>query len=723
MGIIQQRATKARRDGFYAAGRNWQDRQSQREAGLRRIESQGRGTADSPKRQKEFIQRQTAKARLSQALMERVILTQDWMSFPSSDIASGAAHPVARIVELPDQRHEAQGFATGFLVSDHLLLTNHHVFPGINDCLNCGAHFMYFEDERGTNKGIFFELDPQMFFLSDEAFDFALVAVKAKGLGGEMLTDCGRVRLIEATGKILTGDPVNIIEHPDGGIRKYATTNNRLVDILDSGYLHYETDTAKGSSGSPVFNQDWELVALHHSGVPEMKNGVILRNDGKPWDSEADPDGDSIHWVANEGIRVSSLVKALRDTKLPSPQKQELLNRLLEATSDPVVEKAAIIDSLTTSGAKENGTSMAQTIFNISGNVTIHVYGDGGASQLKIIADDHKELQPGVTPTLALVQEKTLLFDPDYKKRKGYDPDFLGTRIDLPQVHQTRLEELYRVSDYKHYSQTVRNVPKIKLDGMQENDPLVLNYHHYSIVMNKQYRMCMWTASNCDYTEDMRRDERPRKEFGSESWRLDRRVPKEFQLTDSDIYEPARNFDRGHIHRREDNCWGMPGSETEFANSDTFHWTNCTPQHELFNQETPKGAEYKGKKGVWGFFEASLEKQIEQSGGQAVLFAGPLLDENEIREMDFGKGFVKYPLKFWKAIIVPESTAVNAKLLAYGYVFDQQPSIDEFGLDVHLEEEALDLPKFHRERCSLQEISTMTGVIFPNNVLAADQPM
>ncbi len=124
-----------------------------------------------------------------------------------------------------------------------------------------------------------------------------------------------------------------------------------------------------------------------------------------------------------------------------------------------------------------------------------------------------------------------------------------------------------------------------------------------------------------------------------------------------------------------------------------------------------------------GFFEASLEKQIEQSGGQAVLFAGPLLDENEIREMDFGKGLVKYPLKFWKAIIVPESTAVNAKLLAYGYVFDQQPSIDEFGLDVHLEEEALDLPKFHRERCSLQEISTMTGVIFPNNVLAADQPM
>ena len=31
---------------------------------------------------------------------------------------------------------------------------------------------------------------------------------------------------------------------------------------------HYSTDTEAGSSGSPVFNDQWEVVALHHSVKP-----------------------------------------------------------------------------------------------------------------------------------------------------------------------------------------------------------------------------------------------------------------------------------------------------------------------------------------------------------------------------------------------------------------------------------------------------------------------
>lgn len=717
MATVKGRNVEARREVILAAGKRWQERQTIREAGLLKIALEGPGAADTPKRRREYATREAAKAQLFlRAVQERFIgPTQDIMPFSPSLRASKAASPVARLVTLPDEEHVAEGFATGFLISDSLLLTNHHVFPSRIDCRGCGANFDHYSDERGVRAGSYFELDPDMFYFSDEELDFALVGVKSKGLNAEALTDFGKVRLIEATGKVQTGMSVNIIQHPGGGARQYATINNRLVDILDeSSFLHYETDTDKGSSGSPVFNDDWELLALHHSGVPEMKNGMIFKTDQTPWDPENDSD-ESIHWIANEGTRVSSLVKRLRAATPSNAAEQMLLSKLLAATSDPVMTGEALRDSGIASSSNDLRASTSQNIFNISGNITIHVY--GGSVLPPGLPVPEKQDQLEAAPAPALVLEKALLFDSDYTARKGYDPDFLGTRIDLPQVDPARLEELYLVSDYREYESMERNVPTLLLNEIQDSDPLVLPYHHYSLVVNKRYRMCMWTASNCDYTDDMRTDGRARKEYGGESWRLDRRVPEKYQLTDREIYKPAGNFDRGHIHRREDNCWGQRGFETEYANSDTYHWTNCTPQHELFNQENPKGEEYKGLKGVWGHFESQLQKQIEKGGGQAVLLAGPIIDKDTPKK-DFGQGLVHYPLKFWKVVVVPESTARQTKLLAYGFIFDQSKAIEKFGLDM---KELLALPHFDRERKSLREISRLSGISFPANVMEADQ--
>ena len=35
-------------------------------------------------------------------------------------------------------------------------------------------------------------------------------------------------------------------------------------------HLHYRTPTEEGSSGSPLFNQDWELVGIHHYSSKEL---------------------------------------------------------------------------------------------------------------------------------------------------------------------------------------------------------------------------------------------------------------------------------------------------------------------------------------------------------------------------------------------------------------------------------------------------------------------
>lgn len=51
----------------------------------------------------------------------------------------------------------------------------------------------------------------------------------------------------------------------------------RSRDRLDSWTLmsseSYLTDTLPHSSGSPVFNSEWEVVALHHAGVQNKKIG------------------------------------------------------------------------------------------------------------------------------------------------------------------------------------------------------------------------------------------------------------------------------------------------------------------------------------------------------------------------------------------------------------------------------------------------------------------
>jgi V8-like Glu-specific endopeptidase len=58
--------------------------------------------------------------------------------------------------------------------------------------------------------------------------------------------------------------------------------------------LQYTTDTLPGSSGSPVFNDAWKVVALHHAG------GNLVTN----------PRGDRM--FANQGILMAKILERLK---------------------------------------------------------------------------------------------------------------------------------------------------------------------------------------------------------------------------------------------------------------------------------------------------------------------------------------------------------------------------------------------------------------------------
>jgi endonuclease G len=118
--------------------------------------------------------------------------------------------------------------------------------------------------------------------------DLSLVAVAPTADGEPPGKSFGHIVAPGPTGKVLLGQPVNILQHPDGRPREIAVRNNLLLSVDDDLTLTYGTDTERGSSGSPVLSDRWELVALHHSSRTE--NGV----------------------VGNVGIRVSAIVGHVR---------------------------------------------------------------------------------------------------------------------------------------------------------------------------------------------------------------------------------------------------------------------------------------------------------------------------------------------------------------------------------------------------------------------------
>ena len=243
---------------------------------------------------------------------------QAW-SFLPRGVRAGAT--VARITLRRDGRELPHG--TGFLVSPRLLMTNHHVLPDENFARTCFAEFnAQVTADNLPDTVVRMELDPGTFFAADRRLDFALVAVKPAQDGpvpGEIF---GWNRLSVQIGKLVLGEKVNIIGHPSGRLKEIALRDNAVLVRLDD-FVHYTTDTEPGNSGSPVFNDQWEVVALHHSGVPKKDDqGRVLRKDGRPW-QQGDGD-DAIEWVANEGVRVSSILKHLAGLDL-DPARRALL--------------------------------------------------------------------------------------------------------------------------------------------------------------------------------------------------------------------------------------------------------------------------------------------------------------------------------------------------------------------------------------------------------------
>jgi len=187
------------------------------------------------------------------------------------------------------------GKGTGFVLKNGYLMTNFHVLPNKEKAAGAKIVFDYEEDLLGNMRETseFLLKADDADFSPVNAFDYAYIKIKDNR--AKPLSTWGHLEL-DTFSDPQIDNPVTIIQHPLGMTKQIALTANKIIGI-NGPKLFYQTDTERGSSGSPVFNTDWKVIALHHAGKTEEDGGLVIN----PATGE--------RRGANEGILIKHIVK------------------------------------------------------------------------------------------------------------------------------------------------------------------------------------------------------------------------------------------------------------------------------------------------------------------------------------------------------------------------------------------------------------------------------
>lgn len=601
--------------------------------------------------------------------------TDDFVGVSFLDLARKAANAVGRVVF-----NDLSPVGTGFLISDRLFITNNHVIEDIAAARRLQVEFSYELDPAGKPvEPTRFRFDPDLCFITDgrDDLDFTIVAVGERLIGPRTVREYGCCPLLATSDKHIVGEYVNIIQHPDGDYKKIVVRENNLVARLGT-VLHYMADTSPGSSGSPVFNDQWEVIALHHWGEPHREIEM--------------PDGAPIRKDVNEGIRISALAANLQKAlQHASPETLELFTGVVKLERPDEPDTVPVTKNSVTEKEEAKPVSNDVKVVSADGTMTwtipIHVsirVGDVVAVAGALVAKP----SPASVNNSDDTGDEAVVIDRKYSNRKGYDPGFLKD-------HEVPLPKLKSAMKAK--------AAKLK-DPAAGADPYELKYEHFSVVMNKERRMAWFAASNIDGAtwKGMNRKTGDFSEAAeaTETWFDDPRIEDDTQCNQAhyDKQKPKRVFDRGHLVRRQDPSWG-PKARARRANNDTFHFTNCTPQEWTFNE----------RKKYWQGIETwILEDSAVADGDKVCVFTGPVFANDDPAYRD-----IKVPIKFFKIVVFER----DGELKSVGLVASQKERIGKTPGGIP---ESLDDPSPVSEwQTRIADIETMTGLDF-GKVTAAD---
>ena len=594
--------------------------------------------------------------------VERIIAGNDLDSVNYLAKGTAAARPVCRI-QLKDASSRLVGYASGFLIGPGVLMTNHHVFGKASDATNSLADFDYEVDVNDAERPpVHFRFLPGQLFYTSVALDYSVVAVAPQSVDGSgELANWGWHHLSGEPGKGDPGEYLTIIQHPAGEMKQVCVRENKLLKYVGD-MVWYMTDTLGGSSGSPAFNRFWQVVALHHSGIPRKdKQGHWLTTDGKIWDESMDES--QVDWIANEGIRISSIVA---DLKLSMGNHPMVKAALSQTPPLPEMSPARAVDKQPAAGPL--GVWVEQTGDSTSLVVPLRipiglVRQDLPASALPASAPDSDRVSkaPAVPGTQnGLPVEAVNIDQSTLGTRPGYLPGFLGKGglvVPLPKIP----------ASLKSKVATLKGKP-----SQSE-----LKYFNYSVVLHKVRKLAFFSVVNIDGGQQQDVGKRE-----GDSWLRDPRIDSSFQIGNEfygkqktlEVDRTQNPFDRGHLVRRLDATWGTTVDLAKEHGDDSFHFTNCSPQFWAFNQ---------GKQ-LWAGLEDFTRDIVLQNKFRATVMNGPVFDGPDAGEGELPSpsapphtdptfGGLSIPKYFWKILV----TVRSGKLQAAAFVMSQRDQILE----------------------------------------------
>lgn len=622
------------------------------------------GDNENIKRRKALIENSSAEP--ADFAFERAIGKNDSVYSNFVELIHNAKSKVGRIV-LKDGIKRL-GYATGFMVSERLMLTNWHVFKTMEDALDSEIQFNYEYNVNGeANSPFVFKLQPRVFFHADKENDYCFVAVSEKDVkGAKHITEIGYIYMDPSKGKIGNEgeEKLNIIHHPDGDFKQLSIRENKFIKIT-SNAIWYKSDTAPGSSGSPVFNDQWQLVGLHHIGVAKKKDGKYVDKNGDEIPIiDGKVDEHKVVWIANEGIRISVILESIQKVFPDHPMVKELLSpsKMAMIESNPLDSKPVNLNGNTIDSSDHISINIPSSLVNSEGPIHVMV---------------SKEIQSNtVAPIeISVIEEneiKKLETDIDYSLCRGYQSKFMGVKYNVP-IPQPQASISHLV---------------VKLETSKST---ALHYHHFSTIMHSIRKMPLISAINVDGDEDKRLDNTERKDV----WLRDTRIDFAVQL-DDDFYKNSK-FDRGHMSRREDANWADTAEDAKRNADLTCIYTNACPQVPKLNQSS--------RKGLWG----QLEKIVLESGALAengktskiTVFNGPIFKDND----PVFRG-IQVPLEFYKIILWLTD---KGSLKATAFKLSQAQLVSEIDFEqLNLNENV----EFKPYQCSISELQKLTKIDF-----------
>ncbi|MDI1480551.1 trypsin-like peptidase domain-containing protein [Polyangium sp. y55x31] len=204
------------------------------------------------------------------------------------------APSVVRLSTTSQDDHFA--FGSGFLIAPNTILTNHHVLYASGRPMKEVDIWFNFELDASGRPLVVDRYEGDVSTIQgEEADDWAILKPK------KPFKDTYKPLNVHPSKPVTRGDFVYIVQHPGGQLKKIGLVHNEVVHV-DQARVQYLTDTLPGSSGSPVCNELWQVVALHAQGI------------------KGDPTKEQPY--KNEGIRIDRVVEALSARGILEPRAQ-----------------------------------------------------------------------------------------------------------------------------------------------------------------------------------------------------------------------------------------------------------------------------------------------------------------------------------------------------------------------------------------------------------------